>query len=130
MKKRILIVEDDDDIASIERDYLEVGGYEVKVEENGTAGLTEALTGEYDLILLDIMLPGMDGFQIVRKLRDKIDIPIMMVTARRSDIDKIRGLGFGADDYVEKPFSPGVLVARVKSRLAQYERLKGSGERR
>ena len=130
MKKRILIVEDDDDIASIERDYLEVGGYEVKVEENGTAGLTEALTGEYDLILLDIMLPGMDGFQIVRKLRDKIDIPIMMVTARRSDIDKIRGLGFGADDYIEKPFSPGVLVARVKSQLAQYERLKGTEERR
>lgn len=130
MKKRILIVEDDDDIASIERDYLEVGGYEVKVEENGTAGLTEALTGEYDLILLDIMLPGMDGFQIVRKLRDKIDIPIMMVTARRSDIDKIRGLGFGTDDYIEKPFSPGVLVARVKSQLAQYERLKGTGERR
>lgn len=130
MKKRILIVEDDDDIASIERDYLEVGGYEVKVEENGTAGLTEALTGEYDLILLDIMLPGMDGFQIVRKLRDKIDIPIMMVTARRSDIDKIRGLGFGADDYIEKPFSPGVLVARVKSQLARYERLKGTGERR
>ena len=127
MKKRILIVEDDDDIASIERDYLEVGGYEVKVEENGTAGLTEALTGEYDLILLDIMLPGMDGFQIVRKLRDKIDIPIMMVTARRSDI---RGLGFGADDYIEKPFSPGVLVARVKSQLAQYERLKGTEERR
>lgn len=118
MKKKILIVEDDDDIASIERDYLEVGGYEVKVEENGTAGLTEALTGEYDLILLDIMLPGMDGFQIVRKLRDKIDIPIMMVTVRRSDIDKIRGLGFGADDYIEKPFSPGVLVARVKSQLA------------
>lgn len=130
MKKKILIVEDDDDIASIERDYLEVGGYEVKVEENGTAGLTEALTGEYDLILLDIMLPGMDGFQIVRKLRDKIDIPIMMVTARRSDIDKIRGLGFGADDYIEKPFSPGVLVARVKSQLAQYERLKGTEERR
>lgn len=130
MKKRILIVEDDDDIASIERDYLEVGGYEVKVEENGTAGLTEALTGEYDLILLDIMLPGMDGFQIVRKLRDKIDIPIMMVTTRRSDIDKIRGLGFGADDYIEKPFSPGVLVARVKSQLARYERLKGTGERR
>lgn len=130
MKKRILIVEDDDDIASIERDYLEVGGYEVKVEENGTAGLTEALTGDYDLILLDIMLPGMDGFQIVRKLRDKIDIPIMMVTARRSDIDKIRRLGFGADDYIEKPFSPGVLVARVKSQLARYERLKGTGERR
>lgn len=131
MAKRILIVEDDDDIASIERDYLEVGGYEVTVEENGTAGLTEALTGDYDLILLDIMLPGMDGFQIVRKLRDKVDIPIMMVTARRSDIDKIRGLGFGADDYIEKPFSPGVLVAKVKSQLAQYERLKGkSGDKK
>ena len=130
MAKRILIVEDDDDIASIERDYLEVGGYEVTVEENGTAGLAEALTGDYDLILLDIMLPGMDGFQIVRKLRDKVDIPIMMVTARRSDIDKIRGLGFGADDYIEKPFSPGVLVSRVKAHLAQYGRLSGKRQNR
>lgn len=130
MAKRILIVEDDDDIASIEKDYLEVSGYQVTVEENGTAGLTEALTGDYDLILLDVMLPGMDGFQIVRKLRDKVDIPIMMVTAKRTDIDKIRGLGFGADDYIEKPFSPGVLVAKVKSQLAQYERLKGKLEDR
>ena len=95
------------------------------MEENGTRGLTEAMTGGYDLILLDVMLPGMDGFQICRKLRDKIDVPIMMVTAKRTDIDKIRGLGFGADDYIEKPFSPGVLVAKVKSQLAQYERLKG-----
>ena len=125
MTKKILIIEDDDDIASIEQDYLEVSGYEVKVEENGTRGLTEAMTGDYDLILLDVMLPGMDGFQICRKLRDKIDVPIMMVTAKRTDIDKIRGLGFGADDYIEKPFSPGVLVAKVKSQLAQYERLKG-----
>lgn len=130
MAKRILIVEDDDDIASIEKDYLEVSGYQVTVEENGTAGLTEALTGDYDLILLDVMLPGMDGFQIVRKLRDKVDIPIMMVIAKRTDIDKIRGLGFGADDYIEKPFSPGVLVAKVKSQLAQYERLKGKPEDR
>lgn len=130
MAKRILIVEDDDDIASIEKDYLEVSGYQVTVEENGTAGLTEALTGDYDLILLDVMLPGMDGFQIVRKLRDKVDIPIMMVTAKRTDIDKIRGLGFGADDYIEKPFSPGVLVAKVKSQLARYERLKGKPEDR
>lgn len=130
MAKRILIVEDDDDIASIEKDYLEVSGYQVTVEENGTAGLIEALTGDYDLILLDVMLPGMDGFQIVRKLRDKVDIPIMMVTAKRTDIDKIRGLGFGADDYIEKPFSPGVLVAKVKSQLAQYERLKGKLEDR
>lgn len=128
MKKRILIIEDDDDIASIERDYLEVSGYEVKVEENGTKGLEAALTGDYDLIILDIMLPGIDGFQIIRRLRDKIDIPIMMVTARRDDIDKIRGLGFGADDYIEKPFSPGVLVDRVKSRFSQYERLKGRGK--
>ena len=117
MAKRILIVEDDDDIASIERDYLEVGGYEVTVEENGTAGLAEALTGDYDLILLDIMLPGMDGFQIVRKLRDKVDIPIMMVTARRSDIDKIRGLGFGADDYIEKPFGTSELLARIRTAI-------------
>lgn len=130
--KRILIVEDDEDIASIEKDYLEVSGYQVTVEINGTKGLTEALSGEYDLILLDIMLPGMDGFQICRKLRGKLDIPIMMVTAKRTDIDHIRGLGFGADDYIEKPFSPGVLVAKVKSQLAQYERLKGkkkAGER-
>ena len=130
MTKRILIVEDDEDIASIENDYLEVSGYEVHVEGDGKDGLTEALTGEYDLVLLDIMLPGMDGFQIVRNLRGKVDIPIMMVTARRSDIDKIRTLGLGADDYVEKPFSPGVLVARVKSRLDQYERLKGKKEDR
>lgn len=128
--KKILIVEDDDDIASIEKDYLEVSGYEVHVEENGTRGRDEALSGEYDLILLDVMLPGMDGFQIVRNVRDQIDIPIMMVTARRTDIDKIRGLGFGADEYIEKPFSPGVLVARVKARLAQYERLKGKKEDR
>lgn len=122
---RILIIEDDEDIAFIEKDYLEVSGYQVTVEMNGIKGLTEALTGEYDLILLDIMLPGMDGFQICRKLRNKLDIPIMMVTAKRTEIDQIRGLGFGADDYIEKPFSPGVLVAKVKSQLSQYERLKG-----
>lgn len=125
MSKKILIIEDDMDIAYIEKDYLEVSGYETHIESNGTQGLSEALTGDYDLILLDVMLPGMDGFAICRKLRDKIDIPIMMVTAKRTDIDKIRGLGFGADDYIEKPFSPGVLVAKVKSQLAQYERLKG-----
>lgn len=122
---RILIIEDDEDIAFIEKDYLEVSGYQVTVEMNGIKGLTEALTGEYDLILLDVMLPGMDGFQICRKLRNKLDIPIMMVTAKRTEIDQIRGLGFGADDYIEKPFSPGVLVAKVKSQLSQYERLKG-----
>ena len=126
MTKRILIVEDDDDIASIEKDYLEVSGYEVHVEEDGAKGLSEALTGIYDLFLLDVMLPNMDGFEICRKLRDKTDKPIMLVTAKREDIDKIRGLGYGADDYIAKPFSPGVLVAKVKAQLAQYERLKGT----
>ncbi|WP_443796323.1 response regulator transcription factor [Dialister hominis] len=126
MTKRILIVEDDDDIASIEKDYLEVSGYEVHVEEDGAKGLSEALTGIYDLFLLDVMLPNMDGFEICRKLRDKTDKPIMLVTAKREDIDKIRGLGYGADDYIAKPFSPGVHVAKVKAQLAQYERLKGT----
>ena len=126
MTKRILIVEDDGDIASIEKDYLEVSGYEVHVEEDGAKGLSEALTGIYDLFLLDVMLPNMDGFEICRKLRDKTDKPIMLVTAKREDIDKIRGLGYGADDYIAKPFSPGVLVAKVKAQLAQYDRLKGT----
>lgn len=124
--KKILIVEDDDAIAMIEKDYLEVSGYAVKAALDGHQGLSEILTGEYDLILLDVMLPGMDGFEICRNVRDKVDVPILMVTARREDIDKIRGLGFGADDYIEKPFSPGVLVAKVKASLSQYERLKGS----
>ena len=115
MTKRILIVEDDDDIASIEKDYLEVSGYEVHVEEDGAKGLSEALTGIYDLFLLDVMLPNMDGFEICRKLRDKTDKPIMLVTAKREDID-----------YIAKPFSPGVLVAKVKAQLAQYDRLRGT----
>ena len=126
--KRILIVEDDNEIAGIERDYLELAGFGVTIAEEGIEGMRLALTGDFDLILLDVMLPGLDGFEICRRIRGKIDTPIMMVTARRSDIDKIRGLGFGADEYIEKPFSPGVLVARVKSQFAQYERLKG-GER-
>lgn len=110
--KRILIIEDDAEIAGIERDYLELAGYETDI------------TGDYALILLDVMLPGVDGFEICRRIRGRVDVPIIIVSARRSDIDKIRGLGFGADVYVEKPFSPGVLVARVKSQIAQYERLK------
>lgn len=126
MTKRILLIEDDADIASIEKDYLEVSGYEVAIESDGIGGLEEARTGSYDLILLDVMLPGMDGFTICRKLRDQIDIPIIMVTAKQGDIDQIRGLGFGADEYIAKPFSPSVLVAKVKSQLAQYERLKGT----
>lgn len=122
---RILIVEDDADIAALERDYLEVAGFQVAVERDGRAGLTRALSGSFDLVLLDVMLPGEDGMAVCRKLRAVSDIPILMVTARTSDIDKISGLGLGADDYIEKPFSPSVLVARVKAHLSRYERLRG-----
>ena len=128
MSKKILIIEDDSDIAAIERDYLEISGYEVEICATGSDGMEKSLSGNFDLIILDIMLPEMDGFEVCKNIRGKIDIPIMMLTARKSDIDKIRGLGFGADDYIEKPFSPSVLVARVKSQLAQYERLKGSAD--
>lgn len=128
MSKKILIIEDDADIAAIEKDYLEVSGYDVEISDNGSDGMRAALNGNFDLIILDIMLPGMNGFDVCKNIRGKIDIPIMMLTARKSDIDKIKGLGFGADDYIEKPFSPSVLVARVKSRLAQYERLKGTAD--
>ena len=120
----ILIIEDDPDIAAIERDYLELSGYQVTVCTDGTEGLRTALEGEFDLLLLDLMLPGTDGFTVCRAVREKKDIPILMVTALGKDVDKIRGLGFGADDYIEKPFSPSVLVARVKAHLAQYRRLK------
>ena len=123
--KRILIVEDDADIAAIERDYLELGGYAVTIAPDGTTGLDAALHQPFDLILLDVMLPGIDGFAICKQVRAEKDIPILMVTARGEDVDKIRGLGFGADDYIEKPFSPGVLVAKVKANLAQYQRLTG-----
>ncbi|MDD3541631.1 MAG: response regulator transcription factor [Petrimonas sp.] len=125
---KILIVEDDADIAAIERDYLEIESFEVDIAADGMTGVQKGLNGNYDLILLDLMLPGMDGFAVCRRLREALDIPILMVTARREDIDKIRGLGLGADDYVEKPFSPGVLVARIKSHLARYRRLTGPAE--
>lgn len=124
---KILIVEDDPDIAGIERDYLELENYAVDIAADGVSGVQRGLNGGYDLILLDLMLPGMDGFSVCRRLREAVDIPILMVTARREDIDKIRGLGLGADDYIEKPFSPGVLVARIKAHLARYQRLTGSG---
>ena len=122
--KQILIVEDDADIAAIERDYLQLGGYAVTIAPDGTTGLDAALHMSIDLLILDVMLPGVDGFTICRTVRAEKDIPILMVTARGEDVDKIRGLGFGADDYIEKPFSPSVLVARVKAHLAQYARLK------
>lgn len=123
--EKILIVEDDAAIAEIERDYLEIDGFQVEIAPDGVSGLERGRSGEFDLILLDLMLPGLDGFTLCRKLRETLDIPILMVTARREDIDKIRGLGLGADDYIEKPFSPSVLVARVKANLAQYKRLTG-----
>ena len=124
--KRILIIEDDMGIAELERDYLESNGYETTLVDNGNDGLTEALNHDYALVLLDIMLPEMDGFAICRKIRESKEVPILMVSARRDDIDKIRGLGLGADDYMVKPFSPSELVARVKAHIARYERLSSA----
>ena len=125
---KILIIEDDADIAAIERDYLSLAGCDVTIEPDGDAGLRAALEGDFDLLLLDLMLPGTDGFTICRQVRAQKKLPILMVSARTGDADKIRGLGFGADDYIEKPFSPSVLVARVKAHLAQVERLRPSEE--
>ena len=123
---KILIVEDEEAIADLEKDYLELSGFDVEVANEGTLGLEKALSGEYDLFILDLMLPGVDGFEICRKIRDEKNTPIIMVSAKKDDIDKIRGLGLGADDYMTKPFSPSELVARVKAHLARYDRLIGS----
>jgi len=123
--KKILIIEDEMQIAELERDYLEVNGYFSDIATTGEEGLKLAAENTYDLIILDLMLPGMDGFDICRQLRDFLDIPILMVTARKEDIDKIRGFDRGADDYVQKPFNPSELVARVKAHLSRYERLVG-----
>ena len=126
MSKRILIVEDEESIADLEKDYLELSGFEVEVANDGEIGLKKGLEGEFDLIILDLMLPGVDGFEICRQIRSQKNTPIIMVSAKKDDIDKIRGLGLGADDYMTKPFSPSELVARVKAHLARYERLIGS----
>lgn len=123
---KILIIEDETAIADLERDYLELSGFEVQIENSGDRGLARALEEEFDLIILDLMLPGLDGFEICRKIREKKNLPIIMVSAKKDDIDKIRGLGLGADDYMTKPFSPSELVARVKAHLARYERLVNS----
>jgi DNA-binding response OmpR family regulator len=125
---RILIVEDEQSIAELERDYLEISGYTVDIENSGDKGLQRAMNTGYDLIILDLMLPKVDGFEICRKIRSEKDIPILMVSAKKEDIDKIRGLGLGADDYIIKPFSPSELVARVKAHLSRYERLRGHRE--
>lgn len=120
---KVLIVEDEDAIAEIERDYLELSGFDVTLASDGKEGLDIALKEDFDIIILDIMLPGMDGFDICKEIRKEKDIPIIMVSAKKEDIDKIRGLGIGADDYMTKPFSPSELVARVKAHLARCERL-------
>jgi len=126
---KILIVEDEVVIAELEKDYLELSGFEVDIESTGDVGLDKALSDHYSLVILDLMLPGMDGFEICKKIREEKNIPVIMVSAKKDDIDKIRGLGLGADDYMTKPFSPSELVARVKAHLARYERLIGSGSK-
>ena len=126
---RILIIEDEEAIADLEKDYLELNGFEVKICNTGDEGLQTALREEFDLIVLDLMLPGLDGFEVCKKVREEKNIPIIMVSAKKEDIDKIRGLGMGADDYMTKPFSPSELVARVKAHLARYDRLVGSSNK-
>ena len=125
---KILIIEDEQTIAELEKDYLELSGFEVEIAGNGAQGLEHALNKDYSLIILDLMLPEVDGFEICRLVRQEKDIPIIMVSAKKEDIDKIRGLGLGADDYMTKPFSPSELVARVKAHLARYDRLTGSAK--
>ena len=121
--KKILIIEDDISIAELERDYLEINGFNVHIENSGLKGLNRARKEKYDLIILDIMLPELDGFQICKEIREEVDVPILMVSAKDEGIDKIRGLGLGADDYIAKPLSPNELVARVKAHINRYERL-------
>ena len=123
---RVLIIEDEVEIADLEKDYLELSGFEVEIENDGTSGMERALNEDFDMFILDLMLPGIDGFEICKQIREEKNTPILMVSAKKDDIDKIRGLGLGADDYITKPFSPSELVARVKAHLARYERLIGS----
>lgn len=125
---RILIIEDEVAIAELEKDYLELSGFQVEIESQGDMGLARALGEDFDLFILDLMLPGVDGFEICKKIRETKNTPVIMVSAKKEDIDKIRGLGLGADDYITKPFSPSELVARVKAHLARYERLIGSSQ--
>lgn len=122
--KKILIVEDDLSIAELEKDYLELEGFEVEICNNGVDGLNALKTSEYDLLILDVMLPKIDGFTILRSIREEKDIPVLLVSAKKEDIDKIKGLSLGADDYITKPFNPSELVARVKSHIRNYERIK------
>lgn len=123
---KILIIEDDIDIAELEKDYLSLNGYDVTLESNGKVGLEKALKEHYNLVIIDLMLPEMNGFEIVKKIREKKEIPLLIISARSEDIDKIRGLSSGADDYMTKPFSPGELLARVKTHIVRYKRLTHS----
>lgn len=127
--KKILIIEDDRKIAELERDYLEINDFQVMLAADGDTGLSFAVSDSFDLIVLDLMLPGVDGFTICRRIREKKETPIIMVSAKRDDVDKIRGLGLGADDYMVKPFSPAELVARVKAHIARFERLTSQEKR-
>ena len=126
---KVLIIEDEVAIADLEKDYLELSGFDVTIENSGDSGLSRALSEDFDIIVLDIMLPGVDGFEVCREIREKKDMPIIMVSAKKEDIDKIRGLGLGADDYMTKPFSPSELVARVKAHLSRYERLINTNQK-
>ncbi|MBR5577824.1 MAG: response regulator transcription factor, partial [Lachnospiraceae bacterium] len=126
---KILIIEDEVAIADLEKDYLELSGFKVEMEHTGDGGLKRALNEDFNLVVLDLMLPGIDGFEVCKKIRENKDIPVIMVSAKKDDIDKIHGLGLGADDYMTKPFSPSELVARVKAHLARYERLVNTNTR-
>ena len=125
---RVLIIEDELAIAELEKDYLELSDFEVVIEQNGSKGCERALEEDFDIFVLDLMLPDMDGFEICKRIREVKNTPILMASAKKEDIDKIRGLGLGADDYITKPFSPSELVARVKAHLARYDRLVGSSQ--
>ncbi len=127
---KILIIEDDQSVAELERDYLEInGGFQCTMCADGVVGLQEALQGDYALVIVDVMLPGLSGFEVCRRLREERDVPVIIISALADDIDKVRGLGLGADDYMTKPFSPSELVARVKGHIQRYERLVGSREK-
>lgn len=123
--KRVLIIEDDLDIAELERDYLQLNGYKAEIVQDGLQGLKMAVSGMYDVVVVDLMLPHKDGFAIIKEIRRSREIPIIVVSAKNEDIDKIRGLDFGADDYLTKPFSPAELAARIKAHMTRYNRLKG-----
>lgn len=124
--KHILIIEDDINIAELERDFLQLNGYKAEIEQDGAKGLQKAVSGVYDLIIVDLMLPNKNGYEIIKEIRKKLETPVIVVSAKGEDIDKIRGLDYGADDYMTKPFSPAELAARVKSHIKRYERLKGN----